>query len=127
MVTARVSSPVVIAERLSSQHRFPHVSGLREFVIKLAVRVSVFVICPQPQGEGVTAILLSARLVVSVEITSRVAGGWGTALLLLARPIISIDVTSRVAGLGDRSIAAGVGNGSNERHQPDWVSGGTSA
>ena len=99
MVTARVSSPVVIAERLSPQHWFPHVSGLKDSVIMLAVRGVVFVVVP-----------------------SRVAGGWVTAILLSARPIVSIDVTSRVAVVGDRSIAAGVGNGSNKRHQTDWVS-----
>ena len=76
MMTVHVSSPVVIAERLSSQHWVPRVSGKRGSVIMLA----------------------ATRAAVSVYITSRVAGGWDTGILLSARPMVSIDVTSRVDG-----------------------------
>jgi len=74
MMRARVFSPVVIAERLSSQHWVPRVSGSRGSVIMLAVTGAA----------------------VSVYITGWVTGGWNTGILLLARPMVSIDITSRV-------------------------------
>ena len=122
MVTARIPSPVVIAERVSTRFRF---EGLCNYAGGAGHGIRC---CPQQDWRWVDNRYTVVGVARGIRRGHQHACRWKRN---------HHSATAAARGIrrrhqqgcrgGDRSIAAGVGNGSNERHQPDWVSGGTSA